>query len=81
MVEISTGLSLSVIVGVLLGSVLTSVLSPAGKAATRSPLPARNYRQKVRGEPALMELLERTRVSHDAAARRGEAVASRPPHN
>jgi hypothetical protein len=39
------------------------------------------YHQKVRDEPALMELLERARVSHDAAVRRGEAVTSPPPHS
>jgi tellurite resistance protein TerC len=111
-IEISTGLSLSVILGVLLVTVLASVLSPAGKAQNaisnarrhagayldseytadpaererifRALLAERDqiialgpkYRQKVRDEPALMELLERARVSHDAAVRRGEAVPS-----
>ncbi len=116
-VEISTGLSLSVILGVLLVTVLASVLSPAGKAQNaisnarrhansyldseytadpaererifRALLAERDqivalgpkYHQKVRDEPALMELLERARASHDAAVRRGEAVASPPPHS
>ncbi|MEO7261816.1 MAG: TerC family protein [Jatrophihabitantaceae bacterium] len=114
-VEISTGLSLSVIIGVLLATVLASLLSPAGKAqnaisnarrhatsyldteytadpaererifgallAERDQIIALGpkYRQKVRDEPALMALLERARVSHDAAVHRGEAVSSPPP--
>jgi tellurite resistance protein TerC len=113
-IEISTGLSLSVIIGVLLVTVLASLLSRAGKAqnaisnarrhasayldseytadpaererifralqAERDQIIAlgAKYRQKVRDEPALMELLERARVSHDAAVRRGEAVPSPP---
>jgi tellurite resistance protein TerC len=115
-VEISTGLSLAVIIGVLLVTVLASLFSRAGKAQNaisnarrhanayldseytadpaererifRALLAERDqiialgpkYRQKVRDEPALMDLLERARASHDAAVRRGEAVASsRPP--
>ena len=114
-VEISTGLSLSVIIGVLLVTVLASVLSPAGKAQNaisnarrhatsyldseytadpaereriyRALLAERDqiialgpkYRQKVRDEPALMDLLERARASHDTAVRRGDAVPSPPP--
>ena len=114
-VEISTGLSLSVIIGVLLVTVLASLLSPAGKAQNaisnarrhatsyldseytadpaereriyRALLAERDqiialgpkYRQKVRDEPALMDLLERARASHDAAVRRGEAVSASPP--
>ena len=111
-VEISTGLSLSVIIGVLLVTVLASLLSPAGKAQNaisnarrhasayldseyttdpaererifRALLAERDqivalgpkYRQMVRDEPALMDLLERARASHDAAVGRGEAVAA-----
>jgi len=114
-VEISTGLSLSVILGVLLVTVLASVLSRAGKAQNaisnarrhanayldaeytadagereriyRALLAERDqiialgpkYRQKVRDEPALLDLLERARASHDAAVRRGDAVASSLP--
>ena len=114
-VEISTGLSLSVIVGILLVTVLASLFSPAGKAQNaisnarrhasayldseytadpaererifRALLAERDqiialgpkYRQKVRDEPALMELLERARASHDAAVRRGDAVPAPPP--
>ena len=114
-VEISTGLSLSVIIGVLLVTVLASLLSPAGKAQNaisnarrhanayldseytadpvereriyRALLAERDqiialgpkYRQKVRDEPALMDLLERARASHDAAVRRGDAVPVPPP--
>ncbi len=114
-VEISTGLSLSVIIGVLIVTILASLFSPAGKAQNaisnarrhasayldseytadpaererifRALLAERDqiialgpkYRQKVRDEPALMELLERARVSHDAAVARGEAVPSPAP--
>ncbi|HEX8080311.1 MAG TPA: TerC family protein [Jatrophihabitans sp.] len=113
--EISTALSLTVIIGVLLVTVLASLLSPAGKAQNaitnarrhagayldseytadpaereriyRALLVERDqiialgpkYRQKVRDEPALMELLERARASHDAAVARGEAVSSPAP--
>ncbi len=109
-VEISTTLSLSVIIGVLLITVLASLVSPAGKAQNaianarrhasayldseytadpaererifRALLAERDqiialgpkYRQKVRDEPALMELLERARASHDIAVARGEAA-------
>jgi tellurite resistance protein TerC len=109
-VEISTTLSLSVIIGVLLITVLASLVSPAGKAQNaianarrhasayldseytadpaererifRALLAERDqiialgpkYRQKVRDEPALMELLERARASHDTAVARGEAA-------
>jgi len=114
-VEISTGLSLSVILGVLLVTVAASVFSRAGRAQNaisnarrhaagyldaeytadpqereriyRALLAERDqiialgpkYRQKVRDEPALMDLLDRARASHDAAARRGDAVSSSPP--
>ena len=37
------------------------------------------YRQMVRDEPALMELLDRARASHDAAVERGEAEPVGPP--
>jgi tellurite resistance protein TerC len=113
--EISTAVSLTVIIGVLLVTVLASLLSPAGKAQNaitnarrhagayldseytsdpaereriyRALLAERDqiialgpkYRQKVRDEPALMELLERARASHDAAVARGEAVSSPAP--
>lgn len=112
--EISTAVSLSVIIGVLLVTVLASLVSPAGKAQnaitnarrhanayldgeyTHDPVERERifralvaeheqimalgpkYRQKVRDEPALMELLERARASHDAAVARGEAVPASP---
>lgn len=113
--EISTALSLSVIIGVLIVTVLASLVSPAGKAQNaisnarrhasayldseytadpaererifRALLAERDqiialgpkYRQKVRDEPALMDLLERARASHDAAVSRGEAQPSPAP--
>lgn len=102
-VEISTGLSLAVILGVLVVTVVVSMLSPAGKARTaianarrhatcyldmaythdqserervfRLLLAERDqivalgpkYRQKVRDEPELMDLLTRARDSHEQA--------------
>ena len=114
-VEISTGLSLSVILGVLVVTVAASLLSPAGRAqnaianarrhatayldAEYTADPAERerifrlllgerdeivalgpkYRQKVRDEPALMALLERARVSHDAAVARGHAAPAGKP--
>ena len=114
-VEISTALSLSVILGVLVVTVAASLLSPAGRAKTaianarrhatsyldseytadpaererifRLLLTERDqivalgpkYKQQVRDEPALMELLQRARDSHDAAVERGEAAAVGPP--
>ena len=110
-VEISTGLSLSVIIGVLVVTVVASVFSRKGKAqmaianarrhATRyldleyTADPAERerifrlllderdqiiklgpkYRQMVRNEKELMDLLKRARASHDAAVARGEAPA------
>jgi tellurite resistance protein TerC len=109
-VEISTGLSLIVIVGVLVVTVVASLLSPAGKAQTaivnarrhansyldaeytvdsaererifRALLDERDvivalgpkYRQMVRDEAELVDLLERALASHDAAVARGEAA-------
>jgi tellurite resistance protein TerC len=108
-VEISTSLSLAVIIGVLAITVLASLLSREGKATTaianarrhatayldseytRDPeererifnklLDERDqilalgpkYRQQVRGEPALTELLESAAGKHDEAVERGEA--------
>ncbi|WP_315097759.1 TerC family protein [uncultured Cellulomonas sp.] len=113
-VEISTGLSLGVILGVLVVTVAASMLSPAGKAknaianARRHAMsyldseytadPAERerifrllleerdlivalgpkYKQKVRDEPELVDLLERARGSHDAAVERGEAEPAGP---
>ncbi|WP_129337546.1 TerC family protein [Cellulomonas endophytica] len=113
-VEISTGLSLGVILGVLVVTVLASLLSPAGKAQNaianarrhatsyldaeytadpgererifRALLQERDqivalgprYKQKVRDEPELMDLLQRARDSHDAAVGRGEAAPAGP---
>jgi tellurite resistance protein TerC len=109
-VEISTTLSLSVILGVLVVTVVASLVSPAGKAQnaisnarrhatayldteyTKDPVERERiyrllleerdqivvlgpkYKAKVRDEPALMELLERARDSHDAAVSRGDAA-------
>jgi tellurite resistance protein TerC len=109
LVEISTYLSLGVIVGVLLVTVVASLLSPMGKAQTaiagarrhatayldseythdpaererifRKLLDERDqilalgpkYRQLVRDEPALIDLLDRAAVKHDEAVGRGEA--------
>ncbi|MHA7649704.1 TerC family protein [Mycobacterium sp. ML4] len=108
-VEISTYVSLSVIVGVLIVTVMASLVSRKGKAATaianarrhatayldseythdpeererifRKLLDERDqimalgptYQQKVRGEPALIDLLERAAANHDEAVGRGEA--------
>jgi tellurite resistance protein TerC len=108
-VEISTGLSLGVIIGVLVVTVLASLLSKRGRAQNaianagrharsyvdaeyttdpaererifRALLEERDqiialgpkYRQMMKNEPALMELLERAVASHDAAVDRGEA--------
>ncbi|OBI98575.1 TerC family protein [Mycobacterium asiaticum] len=107
--EISTTLSLVVIIGVLLVTVVASLLSKRGKAETAIANARRHatayldseythdaeererifkkllaerdqimalgpkYQQKVRGEPALIELLERAASSHDEAVDRGEA--------
>jgi tellurite resistance protein TerC len=109
-VEISTGLSLTVIIGVLVSTVVASLLSPAGKAQTaianarrhassyldaeytadsaererifRALLDERDqivalgpkYRQMVRDEAELMDLLESALASHDEAVARGEAA-------
>ncbi len=107
--EISTTLSLVVIIGVLLVTVVASLLSKRGKAETAIANARRHatayldseythdaeererifkkllaerdqimalgpkYQQQVRGEPALIELLERAASSHDEAVDRGEA--------
>lgn len=107
--EISTALSLVVILGVLLVTLVASLLSKRGKAETaianarrhamayldseythdpeererifkkllaeRDQIMAlgKKYRQQVRGEPALIDLLERAAASHDQAVERGEA--------
>lgn len=107
--EISTTLSLVVIIGVLLVTVIASLLSKRGKAETAIANARRHatayldseythdpeererifkkllaerdqimalgpkYQQQVRGEPALIELLERAASSHDEAVDRGEA--------
>ena len=109
-VEISTGVSLSVIMGVLAITVLASLVSKRGRAQNaisnarrhatsyldaeytadsaererifRDLLDERDqivalgpeYRQMVRDEAELMDLLERALVSHDAAVARGEAA-------
>ncbi len=106
--EISTALSLSVILGVLVVTVVASLISPAGRAQnaianarrhatayldaqyTEDPVERERiyrllleerdqivalgpkYKQKVRDEDALMELLERARDTHDDAVSRGE---------
>lgn len=109
LVEISTYLSLGVIVGVLLVTVVASLLSPMGKAQTAIAGARRHatayldseythdpaererifgkllderdqilalgpkYRQLVRDEPALIDLLDRAAANHDEAVSRGEA--------
>ncbi|WP_127125615.1 TerC/Alx family metal homeostasis membrane protein [Georgenia sp. SYP-B2076] len=108
-VEISTSLSLTVILGVLVVTVVGSLVSKKGKAQNaianarrhathyldseytidaaererifRMLLTERDqiialgpkYRQMVRDEPALMELLERAKESHETAVDRGQA--------
>lgn len=108
-VEISTTLSLVVIIGVLLVTVVASLLSPKGKANTaianarrhatayldseythdpkererifnklieeRDQIDAldEKYRQLVRGEPELNDLLKRAAAKHNEAVERGEA--------
>ncbi|WP_044508826.1 TerC family protein [Mycobacterium simiae] len=107
--EISTALSLVVILGVLLVTLVASLPSKRGKAETaianarrhatayldseythdpeererifkkllaeRDQIMAlgKKYQQRVRGEPALIDLLERAAASHDQAVDRGEA--------
>ena len=114
-VEISTGLSLTVIIGVLVVTVLASLLSKRGRAQnaignarrhatsyldaeyTNDPAErerifralleerdqtwpsAPKYRAMVTDEPALMDLLDRARTSHDAAVERGQAEPAGPP--
>jgi tellurite resistance protein TerC len=113
-VEINTGLSLGLIVGVLAVTVGASVHSPAGKAQnaitsarrhatsyldseyTADPVERERifkdllaerdqiialgpkYRQMVRDEAALMELLQNALASHDEAVRRGQAAPIGP---
>ncbi|GLP76578.1 putative membrane protein [Mycobacterium antarcticum] len=108
-VEISTMLSLSVIIGVLVVTVVASVFSRKGQAQTAINNARRHatayldseythdaaererifgmllnerdqilrlgpkYRQMVRDEPVLTELLERAAAKHDQAVDRGEA--------
>lgn len=108
-VEISTGTSLTVIIGVLVVTVVASLLSNKGKAQTAIINARRHatayldseythdprererifadllkerdqilalgpkYRQLVRDEAALLELLERAAASHDEAVARGQA--------
>lgn len=108
-VEISTTLSLVVIIGILVVTVVASLLSRKGKAQTAIVNARRHatayldseytcnaaererlfgmllnerdqilalgpkYRQMVRDEPALMELLERAAAKHDEAVERGQA--------
>jgi tellurite resistance protein TerC len=108
-VEIGTPVSLSVIIGVLVVTVLASLFSKKGKAQTAISNARRHatayldseytrddaererifgkllaerdqilalgpkYRQMVRDEPALMELLERAAAKHDEAVDQGKA--------
>ncbi|RUP01982.1 MAG: TerC family protein [Mycobacterium sp.] len=108
-IEISTWTSLTVIVGVLIVTVVASLLSNKGKAMTAIANARRHatayldseythdpeererifnkllaerdqimdmkpkYRQLVRDEPALRELLDRAADKHDEAVERGEA--------
>lgn len=113
-VEVSTGLSLTVIVGVLVVTVIASLLSPRGKAQTAISNARRyatayldseythdpgererifgqllkqrdqilalgpKYRQLVRDEAALMDLLERAAAKHGEAVSRGHAEPFTP---
>ncbi|MGV0605065.1 TerC family protein [Mycolicibacterium sp. XJ1904] len=108
-VEVSTGLSLSVIIGVLVVTVVASLFSKRGSAQTAIANARRHarayldseytssaaererifkallrerdqilelgpkYRQLVRDEDALIELLDRAAAKHDEAVDRGEA--------
>ncbi|KUI17382.1 transporter [Mycobacterium lehmannii] len=108
-VEVSTGLSLSVIIGVLVVTVVASLFSKRGTAQTAIANARRHarayldseytssaeererifkallrerdqilalgpkYRQLVRDEDALIELLDRAAAKHDEAVDRGEA--------
>lgn len=108
-VEVGTGLSLSVIIGVLVVTVLASLFSKKGVAQTAIANARRHarayldseytksaeererifkallrerdqilalgpkYRQLVRDEDALIELLDRAAAKHDEAVERGEA--------
>jgi tellurite resistance protein TerC len=108
-VEISTAVSLSVIIGVLVVTVIASLVSRKGKAQTAIANARRHatayldaeyttdaaererifnkllaerdqilalgpkYRQMVRDEPALMDLLGRAADRHEGAVERGEA--------
>lgn len=109
LVQISTYLSLAVVIGVLTVTVAASLLSPMGKARTATANARRHarayldseythdpaererifskllaerdqilalgpkYRQRVRDEPGLIDLLERAAAKHDEAVDRGEA--------
>ena len=42
-------------------------VSPVARALTTGAIAGPKYRQMVRDEPALMELLQRARDSHEAA--------------
>ncbi|KUH69061.1 transporter [Mycolicibacterium novocastrense] len=113
-VEVGTGLSLSVIVGVLVVTVVASLFSKKGVAQTAIANARRHarayldseytksaeereriftsllrerdqilalgpkYRQLVRDEDALIELLDRAAAKHDEAVERGEAAPFTP---
>lgn len=113
-VEVSTSMSLTVILGVLVITVLASLLSPKGKAQTAISNARRHakayldseytkdpaererifgkllkerdqivalgpkYRQMVRDEKALKDLLDRAAAKHDEAVDRGQAEPFTP---
>ncbi|GAT07535.1 TerC family protein [Mycolicibacterium novocastrense] len=113
-VEVGTGLSLSVIIGVLVVTVVASLFSKKGVAQTAIANARRHarayldseytksaeereriftsllrerdqilalgpkYRQLVRDEDALIELLDRAAAKHDEAVERGEAAPFTP---
>ncbi|HEX8304325.1 MAG TPA: TerC family protein [Jatrophihabitans sp.] len=78
-VEISTGLSLSVIIGVLLVTVLASVLSPAGKAQNAISN-ARRHASSYLDSEYTADPAERERIYRALLAERDQIIALGPKY-
>lgn len=78
-VEISTGLSLSVIIGVLLVTVLASLLSPAGKAQNATANARRHARDYLDSEYTA-DPAERERIFRALLAERDQIIALGPKY-
>jgi tellurite resistance protein TerC len=78
-VEISTGLSLSVIIGVLLVTVLASVLSPAGKAQNAISN-ARRHANSYLDSEYTADPAERERIYRALLAERDQIIALGPKY-